>query len=259
MTPIDILHMVADGRRPVPGRHVIVSAHPDDETISFGGALCLLDDAVIVQVTTGVHAGKQSANQSADRLQERQAALQAGGWDVPVIDAGVCGREAHRHLVRLLALLETALEGADVVWTHPYEGGHLDHDSAAWLVQTACQRLPLAPARLEFASYHSRGERRDVFGAFWSDPRSVALTRTLVGEHKARKRAAIAAYTSQASILRKFPMFTEEPYRVAPVYDFAQPPPPVGCRWDLKGYTPSTAEWRQHVARAEQQLEQEAA
>jgi hypothetical protein len=43
-----------------------------------------------------------------------------------------------------------------VILTHPYEGGHPDHDSASFAAQSAVVFLPLEirPRRAEFTTYH---------------------------------------------------------------------------------------------------------
>jgi LmbE family N-acetylglucosaminyl deacetylase len=229
---------------PLSGRHVVVTAHPDDETVSFGGALSLLADVVLVQLTTGADDQQTSALRAA----ERAAALQVGGWRLVVRDGGAPGREAHHHLPHLASLLSEVVADADVVWTHPYEAGHLDHDTAAWLVQRVCARG--AAVRMEFASYHCNATTQ-TFGAFWPDPTVPSGTAELQGDALARKQAALAAYLSQAAILRKFPAIEREAYRVAPRYDFAAPAPPPRCRWDIKGYRPSTHDWRRTIAAQE--------
>ncbi len=236
---IDILRALASGET-VPGRHVVVTAHPDDESVSFGGALCLLEHVVIVQLTTGANEGAEDV--AALRAAERSAACAAAAWPWQVIDCGVPGREAFRHLSTLRPIVAAAMAEADYVWTHPYEGGHLDHDTAAFLVQQIGW-----PVRMEFASYHC-SERAQVFGDFWPDAAHPAAHVRLSGPILARKLAAIAAYTSQAAILRKFPRQDVEAYRSAPVYDFRRPSPAPRCRWDVKGYRPRTHEWRTVVA-----------
>ena len=112
-------------------------------------------------------------------------------------------RDTYQQLLPMLGAVRAAMAGADVVWTHPYEGGHVDHDAAAWLAQRACARTSIL--RLEFASYHSHAGRKSTFGAFWPDARVAEVVVRLTGARLARKRAAIAAYGSQAHILRKFP------------------------------------------------------
>lgn len=237
----EILARVAAGL-PIAGRHVVVVAHPDDEVISGAGALCSLSDVTVVQLT----------EDTAAREAERAAAATAAGWSFPVIFGRTRFRQAHLSAARLLALVADALAGADVVWTHPYEGGHLDHDTAAWLVQTACDAMARPPQRLEFASYHAT-QTGQVFGDFWPDAQHPTTTVMLTGDRLARKTDALAAYRSQASILSKFPDPRVEHYRVAPVYDFSRPSPPPRSRWDVKGYQPSTTVWRDTMAAGDQE------
>lgn len=100
---------------------------------------------------------------------------------------------------------------------------------------------------MECASYHTGVAHARVFGSFWPDRTLTASTVTLAGERLARKHRAMAAHASQAHILRKFPVVTEQ-YRPAPTYNFHRPPPPIYLRWDLQQRRPSTHEWRTLVA-----------
>ncbi len=241
---VRMLAALAAGR-PVPGLHLVVTAHPDDETISCAGAMCCLERVVLVQLTDGVHADDPDRLEKvARRTGERDAALAAGDWRPAVVDCATPARSAYLQAPRLAALLGATAElnAVAAVWTHPYEGGHLDHDLAAWACATALGHLP----RFEFASYHATAGR-DAFGSFWPDPFSGGVVAMLGADHLARKRAAMACYASQAGILRKFSNPHLEHYRLAPTYDFTRPSPPPRSRWDVKGYRPTTAEWRRTV------------
>ncbi len=242
LTARDVLAALVDGR-PVPGRHVLVTAHADDESISCAQLLSCVTDARIVQLTTGAPNKDRAVVEQ--RRRERAAALLAGGWPWPVLEGRVPGREAHQHTDVLGRIVAEMVADADVVWTHPYEGGHLDHDTAAWLVQRACLTAPVL--HMEFASYHCTADGQ-CFGDFVPDWRLASARIVLPSDVLARKRAALAAYVSQASILRKFPEPEVEAYRQAPVYDFSRPSPAARCRWDVKGYTPKTAAWRALLA-----------
>jgi LmbE family N-acetylglucosaminyl deacetylase len=241
-----VLHRLRTGIQP-SARTVIVVAHPDDETLGLGGSLGLFLDATVVQVTTGAKAGQSSAM----RRGEREAAFAAAGWTTPVIECHVPDQAVHEHLDELIDVLRVMLADADVVWTHPYEGGHHDHDSLAFLVQTVCDRLQQqqghAPDRLEFASYHWNGTTR-IAGAF--DPpgdRSVVSV-GLTGTRLAQKRAASAAYVSQAGIVRWFPA-DREVYRPAPRYDFHRAPA-HGCLYERKRWPLTHQAWQAAIARA---------
>ena len=260
LTAADIFEALTQGL-PVPGRHIVVSAHPDDETISFAGALPQIADVQIVQLTDAAPPCLDHADRVAGRYRERAEAVRVLGVTSPIIDCQIPGRQSWRqpHLLAAVARVHDVCIGADVVWTHPYEGGHIDHDSAAWIVQTACAQCEASPARMEFASYHSHAGRRSTFGAFWPDPNVPHRAVSLGEESLALKTAAMGAYASQAHILKKFPTCHVEHYRVAPVYDFGKPSPPPYSRWDSRGYQPTTAMWRLSVADAARQLREVAA
>lgn len=226
-------------------RHLIVVAHPDDETISASLLLSTLPRVRVVQLTTGVMDGGMSADA---REAERAAAWTAAQWAMPIERLDVPARAAHLHLDRLESALRLALEGADVVWTHPYEGGHLDHDTAARLVQEILTPVPCAPTRMEFASYHAKPETGDCFGDFWPDVQHEAWPAVLDESDWARKQAALAAYSSQAHILRKFRQPRIEVYRRAPHYNFVLPPPLPIWRWERRGYQPAMRAWREAFA-----------
>jgi N-acetylglucosamine malate deacetylase 2 len=131
------------------------------------------------------------------------------------------------HLATVIERLAEDLICVDAVLTHPYEGGHFDHDAAAFAVQAACARLARqgghAPARLEFASYHRvNGALRT--GRFLDDPDHPEIVVPLTPEAARRKEAAFACHRSQTGNLALFG-FGPERFRAAPTYDFSRPPP----------------------------------
>ncbi len=235
--PSRILSALAAGDR-VVGPHLVIIAHPDDEAASCAAALCCLEDVVLVQLTSG------DANARGTRYVERLDAHRAAHWRVPVVDFDLKQETTLWCLPALLASLRHLVSWVKpaAVWTHPYENGHLDHDSAAWLASKL--ELP----RLEFASYFQQDPRTTVYGLFSGHEENVtaiALPECILE----RKAAALAAYVSQAHILKKFPPYSER-YRVAPDYDFTRRAPAPISRWDHNGYVPSTAQWRTEAAAA---------
>jgi hypothetical protein len=75
---------------------------------------------------------------------------------------------------------------------------------------------------LEFASYHTRGERM-AWGEFI--PHAGVHTRRLTLDARARrrKRERLGCHATQAHVWREFPLACER-FCVAPRYDFRQPP-----------------------------------
>ena len=135
--------------------------------------------------------------------------------------------------------LRADLAGAAVVLTHPYEGGHPDHDACA----LAVARTASAPV-VEFACYCEQdGERH--FARFWPGPPEHA--RSLTPAETDRIAAALRAHRSQADVFGSWRP-RHERYRAAPFYDFAAPPPPPHALYDGFGWALTSAEWRRIAA-----------
>ncbi len=254
MTAAGVLERLVRGL-PVLEHVVVVTAHPDDETVSLGGALGLLAHVTIVQLTDGAiddpdawtKAGVTSrADYRCVRSVEQAAACLALGTPARIVECHVIDQQTVGRLGALIDVVTPHLVDADLVFTHPYEGGHVDHDSAAFIVQQACARLTQPPARVEFASYHWDGQTRRA-GVFWPVAGHPAVTALISDDRVARKQAAIAAYASQASVTRWFPV-SREAYRIAPVYDFSQPPTTPACWYDRKAWKTTSAQWRAAAA-----------
>jgi LmbE family N-acetylglucosaminyl deacetylase len=127
-----------------------------------------------------------------------------------------------RHLARLFRALDVR-----VVITHPYEGGHPDHDATAFAVHAAARlvarddqrRAP--PVLLELSSYHERAGEMAVF-SFLPSARHPARTVRLTPAERTLKRRMYDCYESQRAVLDYFPIAVER-FRVAPRYDFGAP------------------------------------
>ena len=114
----------------------------------------------------------------------------------------------------------------EAILTHPYEGGHPDHDACAFAVHTAVSRLRglnhPAPVILETPSYHAAANGAMKTGHFLRETAGSLLCR-LTPEEQTRKRARLACFASQADTLAQFSLDMEA-FQTAPAYDFAQPP-----------------------------------
>jgi LmbE family N-acetylglucosaminyl deacetylase len=235
----------------------LVAAHPDDETLALGGHLATIRQLTLVHVTDGAprsladarRAGFDSreayARARSRELERALAAAQVGTARRRAL--GIADQEAVEHLPELLDMVKEELCGAAAVITHPYEGGHPDHDACALIVQCACRLLRCAdraaPIRLEFPSYHGRNARW-VRGHFWPAPGCPQTVLALDSVRLERKRAALAEFASQQQTLAPFPLSPER-LRPAPTYDFTRAPPPGSVLYDSFGWPVTGHRWRQ--------------
>ncbi len=164
------------------------------------------------------------------RIEERDLALQAAlAAPVRKLRYSFIDGEVLEELDALTDRLTADLMFAEVVITHPFEGGHIDHDSCSVAVQRACDRLMAlvgwAPERLEFAGYYSQRGQVRVAG-FSDHPNNEELHIDLSPSARWRREMAFACYRSQEGNLRYFNV-AKEAFRVAPRYDFSIAP--VNC------------------------------
>lgn len=232
----------------------VVIAHPDDECLGMGARLACFSRLTLVQLTDGApRSGPAARNDirpeayAAQREAEAIDALAAlGASSCDRRRCGIPDQEAVYAIPKLLAEVVGALHGAAAVFTHPYEGGHPDHDSAALVVQMACDLIGLdggePPARFEFASYH-RHRGAMATGRFLPNSNCPEIAARLSPPVRARKAAAVACHASQAEVTRWFDL-EREPYRRAPRYDFYSQPCPEGALYDGFGWPMTSAAWR---------------
>ena len=235
----------------------LVVAHPDDETLWTGAALARMKRLRLILLTDGAPRRMDDAERlgfatrdayAAARRAEFDAALTALEADAEVLRYELVDQEVMFALPALTARLAQDLDGMAAVVTHPYEGGHPDHDGAALAVTLAVGSLEEPPAHAEFACYHKHeGARR--FGAFWPHPDSPEQTLPLDPAARARIDSAIAAHATQAEVIGDWRPEAER-WRAAPAYDFAAPPPPGEALYDGYGWTMISARWRGLAAEA---------
>ena len=130
--------------------------------------------------------------------------------------------------------------------THPYEGGHPDHDAVAFAVACA-RRLTQAgsgesPAIIEMTSYHNRAGLMHA-GEFLPNPRSPILSLPLNPQQSRMKDELLACFVSQAKVLKQFPLGWER-FRLTPQYDFRQPPHQGTLFYEQQGLGWEGESWR---------------
>ena len=248
---------------------VLVVAHPDDETISAGGLLLRHTGPVtIVHVTDGAPRNLQDAGRygfanrdeyASARRAELFAALQVAGlgpehtrhFDVPDQEASQEMASVARALAPVLADLQP-----ERVVTHPYEGGHPDHDACALAVHAACHLLQRdgiqPPSITEMTSYH-RGETGWITGEFLPANGPEAWTLMLGPEELEQKRRMVECFGTQRDVLCIFAL-EREAFRPALRYDWTQPPHPGPLLYEQYDWGMHGERWRALAAAAHAEL-----
>jgi LmbE family N-acetylglucosaminyl deacetylase len=236
----------------------IITAHPDDEIIGVGAQLRHWPQAHVVFVTNGVPLNSTDA-QEAGFLTPQNFALARQRESISALAlAGVRLNQIHelefpfqgttQNLLALTgALLEKILEiQPEFVITHPYEGGHPDHDATAFATHTACDLLRSenggAPKIIEMTSYHNRGGMM-MRGDFLPRLNCEVVTRELTEDDRNFKRRLIACFKTEQNALQSFSIETER-FRLAPTYDFTQAPHDGPLYYELSGQDMTGDRWR---------------
>lgn len=237
---------------------VLIAAHPDDEVIGAGAQLAYWNNLSIIYLTDGSPRNLKDARAAGfcsrtDYAQARRRELEealnllasqrtcsgrqlafktassaAAHSPVRVFELGVVDQETGFHLTELSCALAQHLRclAPQVVVTHPYEGGHPDHDSAAFAVHAACSLLRFgrqyAPKIVEMTSYHSRGGAFTT-GEFLPNSASSILSCRLTPTEARLKQELFDCFRTQARVLQAF-QTDYESFRFAPNYNFAEAP-----------------------------------
>lgn len=249
-------------------RTAFVFAHPDDETVGASYVLKRVKDPCFVYVTDGAPRDGQDAKASGfatsgayarARQSELGSVLREAGHPSPRIHFfDIPDQQAAENITGIARQLFQILlaEPVDVVFTHPYEGGHPDHDSTAFAVHAARAMLlrdhAHAPFILESTSYHNR-KGAFGFGNFIPYPNDHQVLVPLTPDEREFKRRLVACYPSQQRVLRSISMDTER-FRPAPTYDFEQPPHRGQLLYELIAWNMTGARWRRLAGAALDEL-----
>jgi LmbE family N-acetylglucosaminyl deacetylase len=244
----------------------VIVAHPDDEVIGLGAQLPRLQNALFVQVTNGgplngrdarEHGFRSVADYVAARQREWQLALSTAGLDnVRKFELACPDQEAAYRLASLSRSIRDILRETrpEVVVTHPYEGGHPDHDATAFAVHAACALLgQSAPPLIEAASYHGSTSGIET-GCFLPAEGVQAVTIQLTPEQRELKQRLMSCFATQRQVLDQF-RTDVECFRPAPRYDFSEPPHPGPLFYERFDWGLSAARFRELATAALDELE----
>jgi len=223
---------------PMPSAMVVV-AHADDETIALGGRMGRFHEAHFVHVTDGAPRNEQVSRACgfstlADYRRARASELtamfaKAGLERVSRSDLNIPDQEAALNLVEIVCQLQRHIRHhqPEIIFTHPYEGGHPDHDACAFAVHHAVglhrEQGGKRPLILE-APFYNAGPKESGRGAFLDVAMSMPEVKyELSPAERERKQTLIACFATQRETLKGFYGSTER-YRIAPMYDFTRPP-----------------------------------
>ena len=235
-------------------KSLIVVAHADDETIAASRWLAQSPQEFTILHTTdsgprnpkyftraGFHTREAYAAHRRAELLNAMKLVGVQESQCPV--AAVADQEAVMHL-ELLTTKIAEYFPVDRIITHSYEGGHPDHDATAFAVALAvgCTGIPI----LEFPAYHAAGGTM-VASQFIPNFPKVKVERVIFNAtDTARKKQMFACFQSQQHLFDRFST-TEELFRLAPEYDFLQPPHQGQLYYETRDMGINYAQWREFV------------
>lgn len=236
----------------------VIVAHPADEVVGAGCLISKLVDVTVLHVTDGAPSDMQDAKAAGfkERSQYAQARKQeclsalaiANVPEERVVDFAVTAQCAPHYLADLTKRIATFLQqsAADIVVTHPYEGGHPDHDATAFATHAALRLLKengfQPPVLFEMALYPGNDGKAKVPEFL---PSSERETTTLLLDETARelKQRMFACFETQRESLKVSPLGPEK-FRQPAAYDFSAPPQDGKLHYENFDWAPRRDEWQ---------------
>jgi LmbE family N-acetylglucosaminyl deacetylase len=239
---------------------LLVAAHPDDEVLGAGVWLCRHREspAYILHITDGSPRDMKDATALGFATREayasaRRVELERALHLIPVPYANCIqfcfpDKEACLNLPDLVAQMDSLIAWLkpSLVMSHAYEGGHPDHDAAAFAVAAVRERRQ-SFRHIEFPLYHANPRGQMITGQFLDNgPSSGAEVIALSSAERFLKSKMLACFRTQKEMLNHFRLDAER-FRDAPEYDFARPPHPGLLLYERWGLGITGAEWLRQV------------
>lgn len=236
----------------------VIVAHPADEVVGAGCLISKLVDVTVLHVTDGAPCDMEYARAAgfeerseyaATRRQECISALAMA--NVPanrIVDLQLTDQCASNCLADLTRRITTFLQhsGADIVVTHPYEGGHPDHDATAFATHAAVRlmkRNGLRPPALFEMALHPGKDGKAKVPEFLPGPEKETTTLLLDERATALKQRMFECLQSQRESLNASP-FGPEKFRQPEIYDFTTPPNGGTLYYESFDWAPRWDEWQ---------------
>lgn len=246
----------------------VIVAHPNDEIVAAGGLISRLSNISVVHVTDGAPTDARDARtvgfaDSEDYARARAAecisALELANVSSDnVHELGIGYYSATNALVQLSKQIARLVirSSIEIVLTHPYDGGHPDHDATAFAVQAAGRLLELkglkAPVIFEFALHPTKNGIGRVMD-FLSWGRRELTILMLDAKTQELKRRMFSYCLTQKEVLISTRLSPER-FRETPEYDFTSPPLPGKLHYEYFNSSLSGEQWRTLSSRALRQL-----
>ena len=243
---------------------LVAAAHPDDEVAGAGAMYRYIERALFMHVTDGAprdmldamaHGFRSAEEYSEARRKELMRSLSVVGIKPEdCFQAWVPDQLSSFNLVKIaLRLVELIKEiEPESILVLPYDGGHPDHDSVCFSVHAAAALLRregvLPPPMIEYPLYHERNGRLSVM-EFIPKEGFDDITVILTEEQKRLKAQMMDSFTTQAGLLKRFPLDFER-FRAAPAYDFTAPPHDGGLHYERFNWGVDGRKWRELAMKA---------
>lgn len=242
----------------------VIVAHPADEVVGAGCLISKLVDVTILHITDGAPCDMHDAK--AAGFEERSAYAQARRQEclaalaiahVPedrVVEFAITDHCAAHCLADLTKQITMFLQQseADIVVTHPYEGGHPDHDATAFATHAALRLMKQngfrPPVLFEMALRPSKDFKAKLPEFL---PGSERETTTLLLDERARKlkQQMFACFETQRESLEVSPVGPEK-FRQPSAYDFSAPPQEGKLHYENFDWALRSDEWQSLACKA---------